>query len=90
MIRISSKKKAKDTDNVCAGVAWNFKPEPMLAAAVICTAHPQSIEATPEIFPIVLQSALHIEINTDGRFESWSTYRRLSTLENASILETRT
>jgi hypothetical protein len=46
----------KDTYNVCAMVAWNFNPEPMLAAAIICTAHPQSIEARPVTFSIVLQS----------------------------------
>jgi hypothetical protein len=48
--------RGEGTYNVCAVVAWNFIPELMLAAAIICTAHPQSIEATDETFSIVLQS----------------------------------
>lgn len=34
-VRILFNSKVKDTDYVCAEVAWNFNPEPMLAAAVI-------------------------------------------------------
>ena len=50
------KSNGKDAYNVCALVALNFDPEPMLAAAMICTAHPQSIDARPAMFSIVLQS----------------------------------
>ena len=50
------KSNGKDAYNVCAAVGWNFNPELMLTAAIICTAHPQSIEARPVTFSIVLQS----------------------------------
>ena len=46
----------KSTYNVCALVGCHVDPEPMLAAAMICTAQPQSIDARPAIFSIVLQS----------------------------------
>ena len=45
--------------NVCADVAendWSF--EPMLAAAMIWTAQPQSMEAIDAIDPIVFESAI--------------------------------
>ena len=50
------KSNGKDAYNVCALVACHVDPELMLAAAIICTAHPQSIDARPAMFSIVLQS----------------------------------
>ena len=44
----------------------NFKPDPMLAAAMIWTANPQSTEATPVIFPMVLESDTHIDEVCNG------------------------
>lgn len=37
----------------------NVKPDPILAAAIICTAHPQSTDATLPMFPMVLESVEH-------------------------------
>lgn len=45
------------THNVCADVAVKASFVPMLAAAIICTAHPQSMDATDAMEPIVLESA---------------------------------
>ena len=44
------------TYNVRAGVVEKLPPEPMLAAAITCTAQPQSIDATEAIEPIVFAS----------------------------------
>lgn len=44
------------THNVWPTVGVNVKPDPILAAAIICTAHPQSTEATLAMLPIVLES----------------------------------
>ena len=46
------------TYNVCALVAEYVCPDPMLAAAVICTAQPQSMDATDATDPIVLASGV--------------------------------
>ena len=39
-----------------AEVGWNAPLDPMVAAAMTCTAQPQSIEARPAIIPIVFAS----------------------------------
>lgn len=46
------------THNVCAEVGWNLRFDPILAAAMIWTAHPQSMEAMPPIEPIVFASTI--------------------------------
>ena len=38
----------------------NLKPDPTLATAIMCTAHPQSTEATLAMLPIVLASVDHV------------------------------
>lgn len=43
---------------VCCVVGANFISEPMLAAAMTCTAQPQSTEATPATRPRVLASII--------------------------------
>lgn len=45
-----------ETYNVCAVVGAKVKFEPMLTAAMSCTAEPHRAEATPEISPMVLES----------------------------------
>lgn len=51
-----SSKAGCGTYNVRAGVVEKLPPEPMLAAAIICTAQPQSIDATEAIEPMVFAS----------------------------------
>jgi hypothetical protein len=48
------------TYNVCPEVASKLSLEPMLAAAMICVAQPQSMDATEAIDPIVFASAQRI------------------------------
>ena len=84
------KSNGKDAYNVCALVALNFDPEPMLAAAIICTAHPQSIAARPATFSIVLQSVDQLARLIDICWILAKTYKRLSMIGNASILGTKT
>lgn len=45
------------TYNVWPVVGMNVKFEPMLTAAISCTAHPQSIEATLAMLPMEFASA---------------------------------
>ena len=47
--------------NVWAVVAVNWRSDPMLAAAIICTAHPQSTDATLAMLPTVFESFLKFQ-----------------------------
>jgi len=62
----------------------NVKPDPILAAAMIWTANPQSTEATLAIFPMVLESN---EINEacNEEEELFFYYIRQSTRGDTSI-----
>jgi hypothetical protein len=44
------------THNVCPTVGSKLPSEPIFAAAITCTAHPQSMEATLAMEPMVLAS----------------------------------
>ena len=48
--------KYRETYKICPVVGTNERFDPMLTAAISCTAHPQSIDATLAMLPIVLAS----------------------------------
>jgi len=54
--QLGGKRKKIGTYNSWAFVAEKLPPEPILTAAITCSAHPQSIDATAEMDPIVFAS----------------------------------
>lgn len=49
------------THIICLVVGEKVRSDPMLTAAMICTAHPQSTAASPAISPIVFASIPEFE-----------------------------
>jgi hypothetical protein len=90
---MNGKRSDGPTDNCTALVALKLPLVPMLAAAIICVAHPQSIAANPAMAPIVFASEKlakkkgiqsHIE-NTCHNY----THIRLSSIVGFSTLVTK-
>jgi len=56
VMEVGGKRKKVNTYNSWAFVAVKLPPELILTAAITCSAHPQSIDATAEMDPIVFTS----------------------------------
>ena len=65
-----------------AGVGSNAPLEPMVAAAMTCTAQPQSIEARPAIIPIVFASG-----NKRGALTQWAEVEENTYIQLTSRVE---
>ena len=67
-------------------------PEPMLTAAMSCTAQPQMMDATPAMLPIVLQSATERQLeeteftNRQGRLTAYEPRRKVAPARRAVLV----